>query len=116
MTDVSYLILGNQDLLINVKHMIPQSWLLLDTRTTRSVSNNIFMVNDITGCKCEDWLKLHTNEGPTIFKQMEKLKLLPLTVHFNESSMAKIISFLDVCDANDPNNLTTRDTRMMTSS
>ena len=29
---------------------------------------------------------------------MAKLRLLPLDVHFNEASMATIVSFSDVCD------------------
>ena len=51
------------------------------------------MVNNITDCKCDEWLKLHTNRGPTIFKQMAKLRLLVLNVHFNKAAMATIISF-----------------------
>ena len=78
--------------------MIPKSWLLLDTCTTRSVLNNKNKVTSITNCKEDKFLKLHTNGGPAFFKQMAKLKLLPLNVHFNETSMATIISFSDVCD------------------
>ena len=56
------------------------------------------MVSNIINYKQNDWLKLHTNGGPAILKQMAKLNLLPINVHFNETSMAAIISFLDVCD------------------
>ena len=100
MTDVSCLTLVNQDSLENVNHMIPQSWLLLDTCTTRSMSNNKSIVNDITDGKCNSWLKLHNNGGPVIFNEMVKLNLLPLTVHFNEAYKVTIISFSDVCDIN----------------
>ena len=58
------------------------------------------MVNNINDCKSDEWLKLHTNGGPTIFKQMAKIRLSPLNAHFNEASMATIISFLDLYDIN----------------
>ena len=58
------------------------------------------MVNNINDCKSDEWLKIHTNGGPTIFKQMAKLRLSPLNAHFNEASMATIISFLDLYDIN----------------
>ena len=98
MTDRSCLSLSKQDSAENVKQMIPKSWLLLDKCTTRSVSNNKNMVNNITNYKCDDCLKLYTNGVTTICKQMAKLRLLPLNVHFNEASIATIISFSDVCD------------------
>ena len=96
--DVSCLTLGEKYPVKKAMHMIPLSWVLLDTCTSRSVSNNKKMVSNIINYKQNDWLKLHTNGGPAILKQMAKLNLLPINVHFNEKSMAVIIYFLDVCD------------------
>lgn len=89
--------------------LIPLSWVLLDTCSTSSVSNNTDNVSSIRDCSPNDCLKMFTNGSTTYYDQIATLKLLPLDVHFNEDSMATILSVKDV--ANLENVHITMDTR-----
>ena len=65
------------------------SWLLLDTCSTHSVSNDKYLVKDIVYCKKRDILTVCTNEGENNFTKKATLKLLPIPVKFKEDSLSK---------------------------
>ena len=72
---------------------IKDTWVLLDTCATNSVSNNTDLVKDIVACKQHERLTVSTNGGLISFDKKSNLKLLPMKVHFNKNSMATILSF-----------------------
>jgi hypothetical protein len=77
---------------------IPKTWILLDTCSTCDVSNNTNMVHDIRPCSSENVLTAYTNGGAQRYESLADLRLLPITVHFKESSMATILSFKSVSE------------------
>ena len=85
----------------SANHPIQPVWIILDTCTSRSVSNNTDMLTDIIDGDNDNYLRLHTNGGPAILDQKAKLKIFSLRVHFKKESMATILSFSDVCDIDD---------------
>jgi hypothetical protein len=78
--------------------LIPKSWVLLDTCSTSSVSNNKENVGDIRKCSPEECLQMFSNGGSIFYDEMAPLKLLPLDVHFNAESVATILSVKDVAN------------------
>ena len=77
---------------------IKKSWILLDTCSTHSVTNNSQMVTDIRKCHEKDKLMVATNGGSITFASTASFKFLPLTVFFNPNSMATILSMRDVAN------------------
>ena len=77
---------------------IKNTWVLLGTCATNSVSNNTAPVTDIVACKQHEILTVSTNGGLISFYKNSTLKLLPMKVHFNKDSIATIISFKEVAD------------------
>ena len=75
---------------------IKDTWVILDTCATNSVSNNTALVKDIVSCKQRERLTVSTNGGLISFDKNSTLKLLPMKVHFNKNSMAAILSFKEV--------------------
>ena len=75
---------------------IKDTWVLLDTCDTNSVSNNTALVKDIVACKQHERITASKNGGLISFDKKSTLKLLPMKVHFNKNSMAKILSFKEV--------------------
>ena len=77
---------------------IKKSWILLDMCSPQSVSKNTDMVTNVKSCSKDDFLKILINAGHRSFKKEAKLKILPMLVHFNEKSMATILSMKDVAN------------------
>jgi len=77
------------------KDIIPASWILLDTCSTVSIGNDSALIGSIEDCSEMDSLKV-TNGGSKSFNQKAKLKLLPMSIYYNEDSMANILAFADV--------------------
>jgi hypothetical protein len=75
---------------------IPSTWILLDTCSMASVSNNEDLVCNIHTCEPQDELTVFTNGGSKLFKKRGTLRLFPLDVHFNKDSMATIVSMKDL--------------------
>ena len=75
---------------------IPKSWVLLDTCSTVSVTNNTNLVTNIRDCEHHEYLKAVTNGGSQLYKQLADMILFPIVVHFKKDSMANILSFKDV--------------------
>ena len=73
--------------------VIPRSWLLLDTCSTCSCTNNTDLVSAIRDCTADEVLTVHTNGGSKTFTQMGTLNLFPMSVHYNPSSLANVLSF-----------------------
>jgi hypothetical protein len=88
--------------------IIDKSWILLDTCSTVSVCCNKSLVSNIVPCTPNDELTIVTNGGTQVFDNTADLNLLPLRVHFNEHSLANILSLSDV--ANLPGARVTMDT------
>ena len=78
--------------------LINQDWILLDTCSTVSVFCNKSLVKDIKDCLPGDGITVVTNGGSEKFQQQGTLKLLPLNVHFNNNSIANIISLSDIAN------------------
>jgi hypothetical protein len=77
---------------------IPRSWILLDTCSTVDVTNNPDHVTNITFCDSNDRLEIVTNGGSMKYHHVADLCLLPLRVHYNELSMATILSLASVIE------------------
>ena len=77
---------------------IKDTWVLLDTFATNSVSNNMALAKDIVECKQHERLTVSANGGLISFDKKSTFKLLPMKVHFNKNSMATILSFKEVAD------------------
>ena len=56
------------------------------------------MVKNIKNCLPGDGITVVTNGGSEKFQQQGTLKLLPLKVHFNDNSIANIISLSDIAN------------------
>ena len=70
---------------------IPKIWILLDTCSTCDVANNPDIVSNIRDCDIDEKLTAYTNRGAQSYNKSATLKILPITVHFKEASMANII-------------------------
>ena len=78
--------------------IINKDWVLLDTGLTVSVFCNKDLVHNIWDCKLGQGITVITNGGSQSFHQEAEAKLLPITVHFNEDSLANILSLSDVAN------------------
>ena len=79
-------------------NQLESSWVLLDTCSTHSVSNNKKLVRDIVDCTRENFLTMSTNGGDKTFTKKAILRLLPIPVHFEEDSLATVISLKDIAN------------------
>ena len=77
---------------------IPSSWILLDTCSTCSVTNNNDHISNISACDPWDSLQVVTNGGGVVFKKWGVCKYFPLKMYYNNNSMATILSFKEVAD------------------
>ena len=75
---------------------IPRSWILLDTCSSNSTSNDARHVKNITQCFFGEEMTTITNGGPKCFKKEATLKIFPLKVYFDQNSMATIVSYHEV--------------------
>ena len=75
---------------------IERSWILLDTCSTNSTSNDARHVTNITQCCIADEMTTLTNGGPRVFQKVADLKLFPLKVYFDQDSLATVISYNEV--------------------
>ena len=88
---------------------IPSEWILLDSCSTNTVFNNCSFLQSIVACGDEDSLTMRSNGGSLDYYLKSTLKMFPLEVHFNENSMANIISLFDLINV--PGVIITMDTR-----
>ena len=77
---------------------VPPSWILLDSCSTVDVTNNPEHVNNIVPCDPDHRIQIVTNGGSMRYHHEADLKLMPIKVHFNECSMATIISLATILD------------------
>ena len=75
---------------------IPRSWILLDTCSLNSTSNDAQHVENITQCFFGREMTTITNGGPKCFEKEATLKIFPLKVYFNQDSLATIVSYYEV--------------------
>lgn len=75
---------------------LPHSWLLLDTCSSNSTTNDAIHVTNITQCYVGDKMTTLTNGGQAVFDKVADLKLLPMKVYFDQNSMANVLSYHEV--------------------
>ena len=75
---------------------IPRSWVLLDTCSSNCTSNDARHVKNIKQCFRADRMTTSTNGGPRCFNKEGLLKIFPLKVFFDQTSMATILSYYEV--------------------
>ena len=68
----------------------------MGTCSTDGVNNSADMLGKICYCTGKADLTVDTNGGFNTFTNILSLNLLPLEVHYNEDSMAKLLSLKDV--------------------
>jgi hypothetical protein len=76
--------------------LIPLSWVLLDMCSMVSMFCNHKLVQDLVVCSEEEELIIQTNSSSKCFDLKTKMKLFPIDVHFNDDSMANILSLKDI--------------------
>ena len=79
-------------MLIQNGYTIKITWILLDTCSTYSVTNNLDYVEDVKNCAKDEELTVFTNEGSLLFDRKGRLTFLPLSVHVNDNYLATILS------------------------
>ena len=77
-------------------NLIPDSWILLDTCSTDSIFKNKHLVSNIRPCSEDDILTMVSNGGVTTYDEIADLNILPIRVHFDENSIANVLSLKDV--------------------
>ena len=80
------------------KTTIQDTWIILDTSSTASVTNNEFFVTGVRQCLSDYVLTMMTNGGSQVFDKGVILNLFPLHVHVNIYSMETNLSLKDVTD------------------
>ena len=76
--------------------MLKPSWILLDSCSTDSCTNNRSMMESLEDCKKGERLVLSTNGGRVHFAKRGVFKMLPMKIYYNEKSMGTILSIKDV--------------------
>ena len=89
--------------------IINKDWILLDTCSTDNVCNNKALVSKIRKCEDNESLEIRTNGGSIVYNYIAELKILPLKIFFNKSSIANILSLKHVAAI--PGVYVTMDTR-----
>jgi hypothetical protein len=75
---------------------IPRSWILLDTCSSNTTSNDARHVKKIKQCDIADEMTTMTNGGPRVFQKEAELKLFPLKAYFDQTSLATVVSYHDM--------------------
>ena len=75
---------------------LPPSWVLLDTCSTRSCTNDMSILKNIRKCSHNDCVELVTNGGKVVFSSKGDCTFLPMELYYNRDSLATIISVKDV--------------------
>ena len=78
--------------------VINKDWLLLDTCSTDSVCCNLDVVESLRKCQENEVLTIVTNGGSLKYTTMGVCKLFPVPMHYNESSIANILSLHQVAN------------------
>ena len=68
-------------------------WILIDTCYTCNVTNNPSLLTSLQHCPPQEQLQVVPNGGGMLFEQKGQMKLFPLEVHYNQKSIATILSF-----------------------
>ena len=72
--------------------VVKKTWILLETFSTDSVTNNLDYVEDVKNFTKDKYLTVSTNGGLLLFDRKGRLIFLPLSVHVNRNYLAKILS------------------------
>ena len=81
--------------LLQGRQGIKYIWLLFDTCSSNSVSQNFKVVNNIKECNGKNLLTFFKNGDPKPFYHEADLNRLPLQVQYNKDSMATVMAFKD---------------------
>ena len=77
-------------------HIVPASWLLLDSGSTVSSVCSSKLLRDIHPCSPEDRLRVYTNGGHLDYVECGTLHVLPFLVYYNPAGIANILSLSEV--------------------
>ena len=75
---------------------LTKSWILLDTSSTDSVSNNPEFVQNIWDCSESKNLTVLKNGGDQTFSKFANLRMFLLRVHYDEGSLVTILLMKDI--------------------
>ena len=89
---------------------IDPNWILFDTCSTDNVINNKSFVSNIQQCEKGNEMRIITNGGHMDVTKEAELLLFPMKVHFNEKSIANVLSFKNLSEI--PGVHITTDTRV----
>ena len=78
--------------------LIIKTWILLDSCSTDTVIENPDLVANIRTGSADKELRIITNKGSVIYKEVADSRGLPLKVHFNKDSLANVLSFKQVLE------------------
>ena len=95
-TGFSSLIYGSILTQERTRTTIPHDWVLLDSCSTDCVFKNPNLVSSITKCTPQEELEMYTNGGSLVYRHMGQFNFLPLSVYFNDQSIANILSLKQV--------------------
>ena len=76
--------------------LINKNWILLDSCTTHSCTNNMELIKDLRDFDETEKLWLNTNGGPIYFDKKGIFKIIPAEVYFNKSAIATVLGMKDV--------------------
>ena len=85
----------------NTNKLINKTWILLNSCSTEIVFNNPALVTNIRTDSVDEELRMLTNGGSIIYKEVADCKLLPLKVNVNKDSLANVLSFKQVTEIPD---------------
>lgn len=79
---------------------IPEEWLILDSGSTDTVFCSCNFLKDIIACTDEESLDLTSNSGGAMeYYLKSEMKIFPISVFYNEDSLANIISLFNLIKA-----------------
>ena len=78
--------------------IVGDDWLLLDTGSTKSTVKSASLVRNVRSSAKGEELHMVSEGGVKVYDKVADLNLLPMTVHFNDSAIANILSFKEVAD------------------
>ena len=76
---------------------ICKTWVLLNTCSTNSVTNNLDFVQNVTKCLVGEELLTVTNGGSKQYNSIGDFTLFPMKIYVNEDSLAIILLMKEVC-------------------
>ena len=71
--------------------IIDPNWIILNSASTATTAKNKALLSNIRDCTEDEKLFVHTNGGDNIFHQQVDLNIVPMTAHYDPTSLANIV-------------------------